>query len=294
MKRIGFWLIGFGLLSSCSTDTPSGPSFDDQLKKDVVAVDAYLTSKGITAIQDPTGARYAVTTNGTGSIPGATDTAYVSLKTTVMSSGAVYFDSKDDFYSVILSSQNLLYSWKAVIPKINRGSSFTIYSPSGLAYGTSSSANGVLPANSNIIFDMKLFDDKAFDKAAQFKADTTAIQNYLTTNAVANYVKDASGLRYVVTTVGTGAKPTATSTISFTYTGKFLKSGTTFDSSSTPVSSRLSGLIKGFQIGMSLLNVGSKATLYIPSSLAYGLFGSSGTIPSNANLIFEVELVSIN
>lgn len=46
-------------------------------------------------------------------------------------------------------------------------------------------------------------------------------------------------------------------------------------------------------VALPLLQAGSKATFYIPSSLGYGPAGTSdGKIPSNSVLIFEVELVS--
>ena len=39
--------------------------------------------------------------------------------------------------------------------------------------------------------------------------------------------------------------------------------------------------------------VGMKATIYCPSSFAYGERGAGGVIPPNADLIFDVELVEI-
>jgi FKBP-type peptidyl-prolyl cis-trans isomerase len=297
MRLIGLLLLAIvtSFLSGCGSDTPVGPSFEEQLQKDIVTVDKYLTDNAVVGVvKDQSGARYSIGAVGDGDLPAVTDTAYISLKSTVMSTGVVLFDSEGDYYSVLLGDPFLLGSWKAVIPKVKRGSTFKIFSPSGLAYGGNSSADGKLPPNANMIFDMKFFNEKAFNKATQFTSDTTAIEAYLDVNNVTNVIKDPSGLRYVVATVGDGAIPKPTSTISFTYEGKFLKNKKTFDKSTAAVSSALSRLIKGFQIAMPLLKSGSIVTLYIPSSLAYGLFGASGTIPSNSNLIFEVELVSTN
>jgi len=49
-------------------------------------------------------------------------------------------------------------------------------------------------------------------------------------------------------------------------------------------------VIPGWDEGLLLLNKGSKATLFIPASLAYGAAGSPPVIPENADLIFYVEL----
>lgn len=55
--------------------------------------------------------------------------------------------------------------------------------------------------------------------------------------------------------------------------------------------------IHAFQAGLTKLKVGSKATLYVPSVLAFGdqpVTGNGGiTIPANSNLLYEVELVEI-
>jgi len=76
------------------------------------------------------------------------------------------------------------------------------------------------------------------------------------------------------------------------YTGT-LFDGTFFDgTTTTPASFRLSQLIEGWQIGFQLLPEGSTAVLYIPSGLGYGKKGG-GSIPPNANLIFDVELVQV-
>jgi FKBP-type peptidyl-prolyl cis-trans isomerase len=53
-------------------------------------------------------------------------------------------------------------------------------------------------------------------------------------------------------------------------------------------------LILGWLLVLPTVPAGSKLTLYIPSGLGYGeAGGANGKIPSNANLIFEIEFVAI-
>jgi len=104
-----------------------------------------------------------------------------------------------------------------------------------------------------------------------------------------------SGLQYKVLTQGTGAKPTASDTVTCNYRGTLID-GTEFDSSykrGEPASFPVSGVIKGWTEALQLMPVGSKWQLFIPPNLAYGEQGAGADIPPNSTLVFEVELISI-
>jgi FKBP-type peptidyl-prolyl cis-trans isomerase len=105
-----------------------------------------------------------------------------------------------------------------------------------------------------------------------------------------------SGLKYKVLTEGKGEKPQINDTVKCHYTGKF-QDGKIFDSSrqrGEAASFPLKAVIAGWTEALQLMKTGSTWVLIIPPKLAYGEEGIAGTIPRNATLIFEVELIEIN
>jgi len=104
-----------------------------------------------------------------------------------------------------------------------------------------------------------------------------------------------SGLQYKILKTGKGGrKPRTTDKVKVHYEGKLID-GTIFDSSyerGEPTTFGLGQVIKGWTEGLQLMSVGDKYRLYIPSELAYGKRGQRG-IPSNAVLVFDVELLDI-
>jgi FKBP-type peptidyl-prolyl cis-trans isomerase len=108
-----------------------------------------------------------------------------------------------------------------------------------------------------------------------------------------NWTQHSSGLLYEVLIPGTGMTANSNSKIFIRYVGK-LENGNTFDSQTDHNQTGwiLGTLIAGWQIAVPLINEGGKIKVVIPSSLAYGC-GMHGTIPSNAILYFEIDLVDV-
>jgi peptidylprolyl isomerase len=108
----------------------------------------------------------------------------------------------------------------------------------------------------------------------------------------------ASGLKYVDLKEGTGASPEAEDKVTVHYTG-WLEDGTKFDSSvdkGQPFTFTIGmgKVIKGWDEGVMSMKVGGKRKLIIPPDLAYRDTGTpDGTIPPNATLTFEVELLKV-
>lgn len=137
--------------------------------------------------------------------------------------------------------------------------------------------------------------------AAQRATDEKLITEYLAKNNI-TATRTKSGLYYVITKQGTGKNAWRGQTVTLNYTGKTLD-GVMFDSNLDPAFNHVAPLtcsigmgqvIKGWDEGIQLLNTGSKATLVIPSHLAYGDKAVGEAIPANSVLVFDVELVSID
>ena len=110
-------------------------------------------------------------------------------------------------------------------------------------------------------------------------------------------VTTASGLRYVDLVEGTGPTPQPGQRVSVHYTGT-LESGVKFESSrdrNQPLEFTLGRgmVIKGWDEGIATMKVGGKRKLIVPAKLGYGPQGRPPSIPGNATLIFEIELLGI-
>jgi len=124
----------------------------------------------------------------------------------------------------------------------------------------------------------------------------------------------ASGLQYQITTKGNGVAVKSTNNALVHY-AVYFADGTLLETSKleiaeendvvnlarknagkyNPIAASVGpndAMIEGFKEGLRLLNQGDKATLFIPYAIAYGDKGVQG-IPPRSDLIFEVEIVSV-
>ena len=104
-------------------------------------------------------------------------------------------------------------------------------------------------------------------------------------------------LKITINQEGSGERAEIGMSVSVHYTGK-LEDGTVFDSSiprGQPFTFTLGAgqVIKGWDLGVEGMTVGEKRNLVIPPHLGYGMRGAGATIPPNATLVFDVELLEV-
>ncbi len=294
LKINHFFLALLSSVSFLSCKTESSQISPSQIEKDVHAIDSYLyNDKTSTIVYHSTGIRLVVHTTGTGLPPHSGQSVNLSFTEKLFPGHKTVTDSGT--YSGLLNNL-LTQGLMRGIATLPEGSTATIYVPSDYAYGSNGAKKVTtnVPPNSIIEYNVTLNNvTKTATELTQFKADTAAIHQYLISKNINNAISDPSGIWYTVDTAGTGTKPTVFNRITANYTGKLLSTGTVFANNLTLTNQALYDLIDGLKVGISQTLPGSTVTIYIPSGLGYGVNGNSGSIPANANLIFQIKLKSV-
>jgi len=220
--------------------------------------------------------------------------------------GTVLFETTEGpipimFDTLQWKQQGLLYE---VFSLLKGGDSVSFQIPAADLYGKSFRAPvpDSVRSESLISFNCALVEVttmEAFQSkrdGEQDQIDSEIIDAFLSENQI-DAQRTPSGLRYVITQEGTGPNAAPGSNVLVHYSGTLLD-GTKFDSSYDrgepfPFPLGQGRVIAGWDEGIALLNTGAKATLYIPSSLAYGSRAAGHENGPNSILKFDVELVEI-
>ena len=131
--------------------------------------------------------------------------------------------------------------------------------------------------------------------ASALFAATALASTVATAQGSTNKTTTASGIVVETLQAGSGASPKATDTVKVHYRGTF-PDGREFDSSykrGQPTSFPLNRVIPCWTEAVQLMKPGGKVRITCPPQLAYGERGAGGTIPPNATLVFEIELISV-
>jgi FKBP-type peptidyl-prolyl cis-trans isomerase FkpA len=149
---IGFLAVLSLIVASCMmNDNEDIPSFEEQLQKDIQAIDSYLAGNNITAIEDVSGIRYVIHRDSTGDKP-TVDSCVTSNYQGKLLTNEQEFDHGTN---VSFPLNGVIHGWKIGIPLLSEGDSATLYIPSVLGYGYYGYPPEI-PSNANLIFHVAI------------------------------------------------------------------------------------------------------------------------------------------
>lgn len=287
-------LLATVLFSACKKEYETIQSIDEN------AIQSYLKSNNVNMTKASGGYYFSVVTPGSGAEIKNSDSVFYSYtfkllngtqltKSSTVTIPSTFLGYTDRF--TIGGSSYVFTPIREVLTMLKRGGTARLILPSNMAFGRNGLESVGVGPNENILVELGVYAQSKIHQIDELQMD-----NFLSASSL-TAVKDPSRVRYIVTQQGTGAPVFATSTLSVNYTGRLL-SGTIFDASSAATSIELATAIKGWLV-LQNFKVGTKVRLFIPSDLGYGQTGSFDptygvyTIPPNAVLDFDVEIVSV-
>jgi peptidylprolyl isomerase len=170
-------------------------------------------------------------------------------------------------------------------------------------YGEENVSADVIPPGSTLVFEVEV--EARIPASGPVVTPPPALPTQVPTTAPAappevsgEQIATGSGLMYIEIETGSGETAEPGDTVIVNYTGWLADGGTKFDSSlerEEPFAFALGAgsVIPGWDEGVAGMKVGGVRRLIIPPDLAYGAAGRPPTIPENATLIFDIQLIDV-
>lgn len=282
------------------------------MKKEQDQLAGYIKEKNITVQPTTSGIYYIETTAGKGNKIDSATWVSLHFKVSLLDGGKQLFSSFDRGEPVSFEYGKRFDTpgVEEAIGLMKKGGKATVIVPSKMGFGETG-RGGVVPPFSTLIYDVEIVNvqtkaeheksvadekKKATEKVEKSKKDEMSnLAKYLKEKNITTK-PTASGIYYIEKVKGSGTRAAAGKVVKVHYTGTLLN-GTKFDSSrdrNQPFEFTLGQgqVIKGWDEGIAMMNVGGKATLIIPSNMGYGE-RDMGTIPPYSTLVFDVELMDV-
>ena len=151
-------LVGIVLFAACSKSDKTEPqstacTLKAEYKNDSSATQralmiAFCNNNGITYTIHPSGILYQIIT------PGDTTKPNLCTSLTMTYTGKLMTGIQFDKGTITYALKDLIIGWQIAVPLIGKGGKIKMVIPSSLGYGPN--ANGSIPANSPLYFEMSL------------------------------------------------------------------------------------------------------------------------------------------
>ena len=153
MKNLMIAIVILAAMAGCGKDSGFKCEYDPCQYKapasQVTDIQNYLTANSLTATQHCSGIFYSIVTEGSGEPPTVCNGVNVSYEGKLVN-GTVFDSSPDASFGL----NQVISGWSVGIPLVKPGGRILLYIPPYHGYGNQ--ANGSIPANSILIFDVTL------------------------------------------------------------------------------------------------------------------------------------------
>ena len=215
----------------------------------------------------------------------ANDIIISKIKAVVAQNGQIFYDSTQAGTiegTVIMPVETLCPNWPESLLGFSEGGQRRLILPASEASMCAFATPQSWPSNYDAVVEIELL---SITERTDIGTDAPA-ENFEPLS------EPLSELELQDIQVGQGKRVESVETIVVVnYTGFLADDGQTFDASRA-ATFQLNQVIEGWQQGLLNMQEGGIRRILIPAELAYGEQGS-GSIPPNADLVFDVQLISI-
>ncbi len=307
-----FWVKIVDIVSLEQLNAKRQAELDVLKEKEMVDLNSFMSRNYPTAMATETGLYIIKTKAGSGKAPKDGDMLNFDFTVATINGPQLYSSMEtgrpiDHEKGKPFDTEGFTEGLNTLTP----GDEVTLIVPSKLAFKAQGRQGMIMPFTT-MLYTVKLnsvkskeqYEKEVAAKKAQEQAQNDKLKNQEKVT-MANYISKnkitvqptPSGLYYIETAAGTGEQAVAGDKVKVHYSGTLLD-GTKFDASydrGEPYEFTLgrNEVVKGWDEGIAMMKKGGKATLIVPSSLAYGERARGAVIHAFAPLKFDVELVDV-
>ncbi|MEX2573905.1 MAG: FKBP-type peptidyl-prolyl cis-trans isomerase [Balneolaceae bacterium] len=316
MKKNDLFLLSLILLILPGCLDAGETAYEQQIRKDDAAIQAYLAENNIEARKQSSGVYIEVLQENEQGKQVMNDHVAGILYEMNHMSGEYEIEAHTDTLNPVRFSNSYSNQHNSLYPaglnyeigKMRLGEKFRFYIPSYLAFD-GYSHEGLFDSFSNFMIDVDLVELTTTEEIHE--KEVSIIKDYIEENDME--AEDyPHGLYYIPVEEGSGETPGANSQVEFHYTRKYLD-GTVIETTAGGEPARVSlnnyQLVQGLDTGIRLMKEGGRATLIMPSKIAFGEsiqvipqklreeWAEDGEIQPLAkpfsSVIYEIELLAI-